>query len=133
MTTLKTSYNFIAIGATLAMLSVLLGAFGAHGLKPHLTSYGIAIYQTAADYHIYHALGLIGLGLYEAHYQTSGWLNLAGFSFIVGILLFCGSLYALAVFKLQWLVFLTPFGGLSFVIGWTCFTIQAIKSKHNTP
>lgn len=115
--------NFIVIAALLAAVAVVLGAFGAHGLKAKLTPDQLQVFETGVKYQFYHAMGLFLLGLLLQQYNNT-LLVYAGFAFMVGILLFSGSLYLLANKTLlgiegwRWLGPVTPLGGLSFIVGW---------------
>jgi uncharacterized membrane protein YgdD (TMEM256/DUF423 family) len=110
--------TFIILGAVLAALSVGLGAFGAHGLNSILTANNrIGNWETAAQYHMYHALALIVVGLlyYQFPARELVW---CGWLLIVGILLFSGSLYVLSLTNITKLGAITPLGGLSFLVAW---------------
>ena len=99
------------------LLSVGLGAFGAHSLKNILDEYGKSIYGKAVLYQMFHTLALFLVGvLYHLFKETSFFL--AGWGFFIGILLFSGSLYALAITGLKWLGVITPIGGVAFLFGW---------------
>lgn len=118
---------WVALGALNAFISVAAGAFGAHALKSRLDAYSLGIFETGARYQMYHALGLVLLGLFaaarpEANVQPAGWAMLAG------ILLFSGSLYALAFTGVKVLGAITPLGGLGFLIGWGWFAWSAWKA-----
>ena len=119
-------------GAILALTSVLLGAFAAHGLKNRLDEYALGIFQTAAQYQMTHSLGLIlcGLFAFQLHQSQSNslWLNISAVSFIVGIMFFSGSLYGLALTGQKWLGPITPLGGLLLIFAWISFIVAAIKS-----
>ena len=107
------------IAAALAALSaVALGAFGAHGLKNHLSDADMSIYGTAVDYHMWHALGLGFIGLLTERYPESRCLTWAGGLMLAGIAIFSGSLYLLSLSGLRWLGMITPIGGLSFMAAW---------------
>jgi len=106
----------VAHGAIHAFLAVAAGAFGAHGLQGVLDDYGLRIWHTAAAYHLSHALALVLLGALERLYQTR--LRLAHCCFGAGILLFSGSLYALALSGVKVLGAVTPLGGAAFLAGW---------------
>lgn len=106
-----------AVGAVFGLLAVAAGAFGAHSLKTLLDPDRLAIFETAARYQMYHALALVCCGLAER--QLGGRAcRAAAWAFLAGILLFSGSLYALAFSGQRWLGALTPLGGLAFLIGW---------------
>lgn len=104
----------IAAGALNAALAVAAGAFAAHGLRGRLETGALEVFETGARYHIYHALAMIVAGLLveRAATSTAGWI------FQAGIVLFCGSLYALALTDVKMLGAVTPFGGLAFLAGW---------------
>jgi uncharacterized membrane protein YgdD (TMEM256/DUF423 family) len=129
------SQLWIGLGAVFAFLSVACGAFGAHGLESKLEPRMLAIWETAARYQMYHALALIGLGIWmgqrlQAAGQTSlgASTSVAGWAFTIGIVLFSGSLYALALSGIKVLGAITPLGGLGFLIGWVAFAIAAFKA-----
>ncbi len=111
------SHTVIAIGCIFAMLAVALGAFGAHGLKNVLDANTMQVYQTSVQYHMYHALGLIGIGILM-HVTSASLLPLAATLMLVGILLFSGSLYILSMTGMRWLGMVTPFGGVCFLVAW---------------
>ena len=111
------------VAAVLMFAGVVLGAFGAHGLKTRLSPESLAIYHTAVLYHFLHALGLFVVAWAAAHSPASGRVRLAGFAFIFGILVFSGSLYLLSITGLRWLGAITPIGGLLFLIGWALLAL----------
>jgi uncharacterized membrane protein YgdD (TMEM256/DUF423 family) len=114
----------IRIAALMGFLAVTLGAFGAHGLKDTLTQYGTtAIWEKAVLYHFIHAVMLFVLAQRE-QVRSGPWL-----CFLVGIVIFSGSLYLLAVTNIKWLGTVTPFGGLSFLVGWAWLFSSAMR-KH---
>lgn len=108
---------WITIGAAYGFLAVALGAFGAHALKQRLSVEMLAVWRTGVEYHFYHALALILLGLI-ARQTPSPMLNASGACFAAGVLLFSGSLYALALSDIRILGAITPLGGLLFLAGW---------------
>ena len=104
-----------------------MGAFGAHALKDKLESNGyLDTYQTAVSYQFYHTLALLGIAILASRIESS-WLNYAGYSMAIGILIFSGSLYVLSFTGIRWLGAITPLGGLAFIAGWLCLLITAIK------
>jgi uncharacterized membrane protein YgdD (TMEM256/DUF423 family) len=116
--------TFALWGAVLAFVAVALGAFGAHGLRDHLTSESLAIYQTGVQYHMTHALALLALAALSNRTRkaaTIGWL------FIFGVLIFSGSLYLLAITGQRWLGAITPLGGLCFLSGWAIFAYDLAR------
>jgi uncharacterized membrane protein YgdD (TMEM256/DUF423 family) len=117
--------RFLFISAALGgFLSVCLGAFAAHGLKSHLDSYALSIWQTGVQYQMYHSLALLAVALVYLHRPGKA-LKLAGLAFILGALLFSGSLYALALGAPGWLGAVTPLGGLGFLLGWLALGVAA--------
>lgn len=119
---------FLALGGAAALLAVALGAFGAHGLKSRLPADMLAVYQTGVQYHFYHALGLALIGLAVLHLPDSAALRAAGWLMAAGILLFSGSLYALALSGERWLGAVTPIGGLAFLLGWAALVWAALRA-----
>jgi len=111
------SRTFMVIGALSGLLSVAAGAFGAHALESRLDSKSIATFQTAARYQIIHALALLIVAWFCMQ-GASARLRVAGWSFIVGTILFCVRLYALSLGGPRILGAITPFGGLAFMVGW---------------
>ncbi|HEX2567380.1 MAG TPA: DUF423 domain-containing protein [Burkholderiales bacterium] len=117
----------LAAAALLAALAVALGAFGAHALKQRLAPDALALWHTAVQYHVWHSIGLLALGVIALHGAPSAWLRSAAGLFVLGILLFCGSLYALALGAPRALGMVTPFGGLAFIAAWLCLGIWALR------
>jgi uncharacterized membrane protein YgdD (TMEM256/DUF423 family) len=119
---------FLILGGINAALVVMLGAFGAHGLKTKLTAEMLAVYQTGVHYHLFHALGLLAVGLVASQIADSVWLKWSGWLMLAGIILFSGSLYVLSVSGMRWLGMVTPFGGVAFIAAWIVFVIAVAKS-----
>jgi uncharacterized membrane protein YgdD (TMEM256/DUF423 family) len=119
------SRYFITLAALNGLLVVALGAFGAHALKARLDEYSLSVYQTAVQYHFYHSLALLAVGLLYLWHPQSALLRTSGIAFLVGILVFCGSLYVLSFSGLRWLGAITPLGGLAFMLGWTCLALAS--------
>ena len=117
--------NFIAIGAISGCVVVILGAFGAHGLKDILDTYGKSIYEKAVLYQIFHTLAILVLGVIEKVLPELQ-LQLVGWAFLLGMIFFSGSLYLLAVTGIKWLGIITPIGGLLFIIGWIVLFIRTM-------
>lgn len=105
-------------GASLAFLAVLAGAFGAHALQERLEPRLLAAFMTGAQYQMYHALALLGLGALQLSPARDARFGLAGGCFLGGVLLFSGSLYALALTGIRALGMITPLGGTLFLVGW---------------
>jgi len=108
---------FIGSGAVAGFLAVALGAFGAHALRARLAPEALASFETGVRYQMYHALALIAVGLLAERNPRQA-LRLSGWSFVAGMLLFSGSLYALALSGVRSLGAITPFGGVAFLVGW---------------
>ena len=119
---------FVSLGALAGALGVALGAFGAHALKARLSADMLAVWQTAVQYHLWHALGLLAVGLLAPHLPGSGPLRLAGWLMLAGIVLFSGSLYLLAVSGVRWLGAVTPFGGACFIAGWFALAYAVLRA-----
>jgi len=119
------AHFLIGAGALSAALGVALGAFGAHGLKKRLTADMLAVFEVGVRYQLYHALGLIALGAALPHLAPAP-LRWAGVLFIVGSVVFSGSLYVLALSGRRWLGAVTPLGGLAFLAGWGCVVWAAV-------
>jgi len=117
---------FIVLGSLLMMLAVAIGAFGAHALKSKVTPDKLKVYETGVQYHIAHALGLVGVGLLVGQFPEAGLIVTGGWFLTAGILLFSGSLYVLSVAKARFLGPITPLGGLSFMIGWVLIAIGVL-------
>lgn len=120
---------WIRIAAALGFLGVALGAFGAHALKARLTPDLLAVWQTGVLYHLIHALALLALALYARSTAASASpasITAPATALVLGIALFSGSLYALALTGIRPLGAVTPFGGLSFLFAWGWIAIKAI-------
>ena len=109
--------RILVIGALMALVGVAAGAFGAHGLRPILSEKMMTVFETGVRYHLVHALAMLIAGL-STHWLGHRIFVWAGWSFLIGLLLFSGSLYTLALSGIRGLGILTPFGGLAFLIGW---------------
>ena len=119
---------FVSIAGAMAALAVVLGAFGAHALKTRLPAGMLEVYQTAVQYHFWHALGVLAVGLALQLLPEAGWLRSAGWLLTAGIVLFCGSLYLLALTGSKWLGAVTPFGGLAFIFGWLALVVAVLRA-----
>lgn len=120
--------KFLILGGINAFLAVALGAFAAHTLEKHLDESMLDVFQTGTQYQMYHALGLIAIALIGDRIGSPKLINRAGWLLTVGIILFSFSLYALALSGVKPLGAITPFGGVSFLAGWTCVIVAAWKS-----
>jgi uncharacterized membrane protein YgdD (TMEM256/DUF423 family) len=120
---------FVAIGSLAALLGVAAGAFGAHGLKSRLTTEMLAVFETGVRYQLVHALALL-----VAAWVCSRWpghaASTAGFLFLIGIVVFSGSLYLLALTGVRSFGAVTPFGGIAFLAGWACLAWAAWRANR---
>lgn len=121
--------KFIVTGALHGFLAVALGAFGAHALKDIVDEYGLGIWETAVQYQMFHATGLLIIGLLMSSKLLGEvkQLKLAGIFFNLGIVFFAGSLYVLAVSGIKVLGAITPIGGVLFLAGWVLIIVSALK------
>jgi uncharacterized membrane protein YgdD (TMEM256/DUF423 family) len=125
--------NWSVAGAVLLGVAVVIGAFGAHALREKLDAYSIGIYERAVFYHFVHALGLLAIGItVTTHIASTASANLAGWLLLAGIVVFCGSLYALALSGVRKLGAITPLGGLAFIAGWLVFA-YALRGAVTVP
>lgn len=109
---------YLLIAAINGFLAVALGAFGAHGLKQKLSADMLAVYQTGVQYHFYHTLALFGVALLMLQMPQSPALRWSALLFVIGIIVFSGSLYVLSITGMRWLGAITPLGGVAFLCGW---------------
>lgn len=122
------SQVFLFIGAVNAALVVAAGAYGAHALKAQLAAGQMALFQTAVQYHMFHALGLLAVGVIAALRPPSALLPWAGGLMFAGIVLFCGSLYVSALGGHRGLGMVAPVGGMAFIVSWLLLAIAALRS-----
>lgn len=120
---------FLMIAALSGFFAVIVGAFAAHGLKNMLAPEMIEVVKTGVQYQMYHALALLLVGLWLSHKPDTSGLKAGGLAFILGTLLFSGSLYALALGAPRWLGPVTPLGGLCFLLGWLFLLSAAWRIK----
>ncbi len=127
------SKYLLAIGGLLAGVGVALGAFAAHGLKAMLAPYLVEVFQTGVLYQFIHAIAILIcglLGLQQIGAKSQKYFSIAAVCFIIGILCFSGSLYALAITGIKWFGPITPLGGITFMLGWGMFVFAAVQSKE---
>jgi uncharacterized membrane protein YgdD (TMEM256/DUF423 family) len=123
--------NWTAAAAVALGLAVILGAFGAHALRPRLDEYSIGVYERAVFYHFVHALGLLVVSLLPRVLNvTSAWTVWVCALLLVGIVIFCGSLYALAITGVRGLGAITPIGGLAFIAAWILLAAGLLRSSR---
>ena len=120
--------RWVVVGAIAGAVGVILGAFGAHGLKEKISPEMLAIFQTGVRYHMIHALALLCVG-WVTDRRPSPWARASGWAFMIGILLFSGSLYLLAVTGIRRLGAITPLGGLAFIVGWLALARAAMRGR----
>lgn len=120
---------FLMIAAISGFFAVVIGAFAAHGLKQILAPEAIDVVKTGVQYQMYHALALLMVALWLSHKPDARGLKVGGLAFILGSLLFSGSLYAIALGAPRWLGPITPLGGLCFLIGWALLFVAAWRTK----
>src|SRR5262245_31829791 len=118
--------TFLAVAALLGALAVAIGAFGAHSLKQVVTEETLNTFETGVRYHFLHVFALLVTGILYKEFPDK-WLIYAGNCFIIGIILFSGSLYTLTIFRVADINFdkigiITPFGGVAFIAGWICLS-----------
>ncbi|MFC3114915.1 DUF423 domain-containing protein [Cellvibrio fontiphilus] len=123
------SRRFIQIAAISGFIAVVIGAFAAHGLKQLLSPQAIETVKIGVQYQFFHTLALFGIALWIMHKPSAAGLKAAGLAFILGILLFSGSLYALALGAPRWLGPVTPLGGVCFLLGWLFVFSATLRTK----
>ncbi|MEC0126842.1 DUF423 domain-containing protein [Paenibacillus pabuli] len=116
--------KWMMVGAVLTMLSVAIGAFGAHMLKDQIGADAIAVYETGVQYHMIHAIALLIIGLTAGQLGPSAKLKWAARLLFVGIIIFSGSLYVLSISGNKMLGAITPIGGVAFIVGWLLLAID---------
>ena len=116
---------FILLGSLNALIGVGLGAFGAHGLKTKVAPEMLTVWNTAVHYHLIHALSLLLIGILCHLMADAPLIKTAGWSILVGIILFSGSLYAMVLTGTKQLGMITPIGGVAFLLGWLLIAIAA--------
>ena len=119
----------IILGSGNAALAIALSAYAAHALRPAWSEHRYSIFQIAVDYHLYHALGLVVVGILIARHTDRGLLKAAAAVMLAGMILFCGSLYFLSLTELAWSGRITPFGGVAFIVSWGLVTIAYLKKS----
>jgi uncharacterized membrane protein YgdD (TMEM256/DUF423 family) len=119
---------FLAVGALFGATGVALGAFGAHALSSRLSESSLGVWETAVNYQLVHALALLAVGVLV---REPGTINpafaVAGWGFVVGVVLFSGSLYGLALGGPRWFGPITPLGGVAFIVGWVALLVGALR------
>lgn len=119
---------FLLLGAINGFLAVALGAFGAHGLEGKLSEKAIATWEKAVDYQMFHTMALFVTGLLLAKFPNVSSLAAAGWLFLIGIILFSGSLYIYSLTSVKTFAMITPIGGVAFLIGWVLIGIAVVRN-----
>ena len=120
--------TLLLFGLFFCGISVLMGAFGAHALKDKLSEYSMSIYDKAVFYQVFHAIGILFVSILGQIFNTQDF-NVCGWLFIIGILLFSGSLFILSITGLKWLGAITPIGGVMFILGWFLLFFKVLKMQ----
>jgi uncharacterized membrane protein YgdD (TMEM256/DUF423 family) len=119
--------TFLLVASLLGALAVALGAFGAHALENRLSADLLSTYEVGVRYHFYHALALLGVVAVLSRWPASNIAVAAGWLFVIGIVIFSGSLYLLAFTGVRWLGAITPIGGVAFIAGWICLAWVGLR------
>jgi uncharacterized membrane protein YgdD (TMEM256/DUF423 family) len=121
---------FLSAGALFAAIAVICGAFGAHFLKTKLSAESLQTFETAVRYQFYHAFALLLTGIFVKEFSNR-FIKWAAVFFVIGIILFSGSLYILCVVQsMRWMGAITPFGGLCFITGWLLLVAGVVKKNN---
>jgi uncharacterized membrane protein YgdD (TMEM256/DUF423 family) len=121
---------FISVAALLGGLSVAAGAFASHALREKLSERAVEIFETGARYQMYHALALLLVALLLSRAEAAQSILIAsGIAFIIGVVMFSGSLYTLSLTSIKWLGAIAPLGGAAFIVGWSCLAVAAWSFK----
>lgn len=118
---------FITLASFSGILAVVFGAFGAHALKGKLDDQALKVFETAVQYHFYHTFALLVVGVIALNQPQTVLLKSSGWLFVIGILVFSGSLYLLSLTGVRWLGAITPLGGLALIAGWGCLAAAGWK------
>ena len=113
--------TLLMLAAISGLLAVAIGAFGAHGLKGRITTDLMAVFQTGVQYHFYHTLALLLVGILMLQFPQVSLLKWSGLLFAAGMVIFSGSLYVMALTGIKWLGAITPIGGVAFIAGWLTY------------
>lgn len=124
------SRKWLAAAALLIALATLLGAFGSHSLQGRITPDRLDVWRTAVDYHFFHALGLLGLGLLIDRHPASGLLRTAAGLVLAGLLIFSGTIYLSVLGAPRWINFVTPVGGLMLMLAWALAAVALWRAQR---
>ena len=120
--------GWFATGSVFCGLGVILGAFGAHGLRERLSPEMLVVFETGVRYHLIHGLGLLALALAASRWPDT-YVSIAGYLFVAGILIFSGSLYVFWFTGICWLGAITPIGGLCLILGWGLLAAGVLRAS----
>ena len=120
----------ISVASVNGLLAVLLGAFMTHSLKESITEELLGTFQTGVAYHMYHSLALLAVSLLNLHFPHSRLLKLSAYSFVLGIILFSGSLYFLTLTEVRGIGVITPIGGIFLILGWIALCLFGAKIDY---
>ncbi|MEE9350720.1 MAG: DUF423 domain-containing protein [Thiotrichaceae bacterium] len=120
---------FFLAGAISGLFAVILGAFGAHGIEKIVTPKALEVYKTGIHYQFYHSFALIAAGMFAHFWPKAKYFKTAGFAFLLGIIIFSGSLYLYTLTGNKVFGMITPLGGLSFIVGWGLLITALWKTK----
>lgn len=124
--TVTLSHRWIRVAGLVGAVGVALGAFGAHGLKNHVSPELLEVYRTGVLYHLIHSVALLGVVVAGPRLKLG---MVTRWAFLVGVLIFSGTLYTLAVTGLRWLGAITPLGGLAFIVGWAALFVGGVNQN----
>lgn len=127
---MKTNQCLMNLAAVFGGLAVVMGAFGAHGLEKSLDERMLEVFHTGVRYHMYHALALLGLAVYPVS-PTPAFIKRAAWAWVIGIIIFSGTLYTLALTGMSWLGMITPIGGVALILGWVFLVSFGSKTESN--
>ena len=122
---------FLILGSINAATAVFMGAIGAHSLKTIITEDMLFVFQTAVQYHFYHSLGLMIIGVLTIYFKSVKYIEIAGWIMFIGIILFSGSLYTLSITNMRWVGLITPIGGIAFIVSWVLIAITVWKRSSS--
>ena len=122
----KNQRLFLVVGGVLGALGVILGAFGAHGLRERLTKDMLAVFEVGVRYHMYHAVAMLAVAASAGELWRSRWTARACWAWLFGIAIFSGSLYVLSATGIKWIGAITPFGGVALIVGWVFVVFAAM-------
>lgn len=122
--------KFLLIASFMMAIAIMIGAFGAHGLKPYLDEYGTTIFTKASNYQFYSTLGLFCIAIISSFINQDNKIAISYYLVLIGMLIFSFSLYILAISKIMWLGAITPIGGSLMIIGWLLLTYTIYKDMR---